>query len=202
MRTSLSGLRTPSTVDTFLHIHSFIIDNTRKDACRGDPVEFLSKKYQAILKHQANKLTGVNAVNAKKLIQPTVDKLVGRHRVIDKTIFDKFRGNCPAKPGHRSPDEFCGSAKSIACFAAWGHKDSVFDLVHAKVVESVRQSYRRQSAEVRAVMVDGLEKFCPVNCMNDWIEPFQQIMLVWEQREHPKQYPTTPNCLPLGKGGI
>ncbi|KAG0076461.1 hypothetical protein BGZ90_008663 [Linnemannia elongata] len=142
-----------------------------QEACRADPVKFLTKKYEAILEHQAAKLAGVNAVNAKKLIKPAVDKLIGRNNVIDKTIFDKFRGNCPAKPGQRSPDEFCGSAKSIACFAAWGHKNSVFDLVHAKVVESVRNSYRKQSAEVRAVMVDGLDKFCPVNCMEDWIEP-------------------------------
>lgn len=144
---------------------------TIEKECRGDPVEFLTKKYQAILEHQLTKLTGVNAVNAKKLIAPTVDKLTGRNNVIDKTIFDKFRGPCAAKPGLRDPDEFCGSAKSIACLAAWGHKNSVFDLVHAKVVDSVRNSYRRESAEVRAIMVDGLEKFCPVNCMKDWIEP-------------------------------
>ncbi|KAF8946289.1 hypothetical protein BGZ47_000896 [Haplosporangium gracile] len=142
-----------------------------EEGCRRDPVEFLTKKYQAILEHQATKLTGVNAVNAKKLIKPTVDNLTGRKNVIDKAIFDKFRGNCPAPPGQRSPDEFCGSAKSIACFAAWGHENSVFDLVHAKVVASVRNSYRNQSEEVQAVMVDGLEKFCPVNCMEDWIEP-------------------------------
>ncbi|KAF9154892.1 hypothetical protein BG015_011675 [Linnemannia schmuckeri] len=173
-----------------------------EEDCRGDPVKFLTKKYQAILEHQATKLTGVNAVNAKKLIKPTVDNLTGRNHVIDKAIFDKFRGNCPAKPGQRSPDEFCGSAKSIACFAAWGRENSVFDIVHAKVVASVRNSYRKQSKEIQAVMVDGLEKFCPVNCMEDWIEPFQDIMLAWEQREHPRQYRQTPNCLPLGHGGI
>ncbi|KAF9128630.1 hypothetical protein BGW39_004890 [Mortierella sp. 14UC] len=172
-----------------------------QQACRADPVKYLTKKYQAVLEHQATKLKGVNAVNAKKLIPGTVAKLTGRNNVIDKTIFDKFRGNCPMKPGQRSPDEFCGSAKSIACFAAWGHKNSVFDSVHAKVVASVKNSYKNQAPEVRAVMVDGLAKFCPDNC-NDWIVPFQNIMLVWEQREHPKQYRQTPNCLPLGKGGI
>ncbi|KAG0321328.1 hypothetical protein BGZ97_011643 [Linnemannia gamsii] len=151
--------------------------------------------------YQATNLKGVDLINARKLINSTVSNLIGRDNVIDKTIFDKFRGNCPAKPGQRSPDEFCGSAKSIACFAAWGHKNSVFDLVHAKVVESVRNSYRRQSAEVKTFMVDGLEKFCPVNC-KDWIEPFQYIMLTWEQREHPHQYRAAPNCLPLGQGGI
>ncbi|KAG0363096.1 hypothetical protein BGX24_004987 [Mortierella sp. AD032] len=141
-----------------------------EEACRGDPVKYLTKRYQAILERQADTLTGVNAVNAKKLIQPTVAMLTGRDHIIDKTIFDKFRGNCPLKAGKRTPDEFCGSAKSIACFAAWGHKNSVFDSVHAKVVATVRNSYRKQDPKVRAVMVDGLDKFCPDNC-KDWIEP-------------------------------
>ncbi|KAF9084854.1 hypothetical protein BGX29_007936 [Mortierella sp. GBA35] len=159
-------------------------------------------KYQTILEHQASTLTDKNAAaNARKLIRGAVSKLTGKYNVIDRAIFNKFRGNCPAKPGQRSPDEFCGSAKSIACFAAWGHVDSVFDTVHKAVVASVRNSYKAQSPQVRAAMVDGLDRTCPENC-DDWIVPFQNIMLVWEQREHPKQYPTTPNCLPLGQGGI
>lgn len=119
---------------------------------------------------------------------------MGRDNVIDKTIFDKFQGPCADAPGQRSPNELCGSAKSIACFAPWGHENSVFDLVHANFVKSVRNSYRMQAAEVRAVMVDGLKKFCPVNC-EDWILSFQTIML-------PHQYRMTPNCFPLAEGGI
>ncbi|KAF9934970.1 hypothetical protein FBU30_009392 [Linnemannia zychae] len=172
-----------------------------EDGCRGDPVIYLAKKYHEILVNQAAKLTGANSVKAKKLIKPAVANLVGVHNVIDKTIFDKFRGPCENGPGQRSPDEFCGSAKSIACFAAWGHENSVFDLVHDKVVESVKHIYRNEPAQVQEVMVEGLKNFCPENCQ-DWVTPFQNIMLVWEQREHPRQYLKTPNCLPLDRGGI
>ncbi|KAF9113639.1 hypothetical protein BGX27_001114 [Mortierella sp. AM989] len=140
-------------------------------ACRGDPVEFLKKRYEAVLKHQAEKLVDPKAIAAsKKLIPKVASRLSGRGKVIDKTIFDKFRGPCEHDAGKRSPDEFCGSAKSIACFAPWGHKDSVLDSVHRAVVKTIRQVYENENSEVKEVMVDGIADFCPQNC-HDWVEP-------------------------------
>ncbi|KAF9358103.1 hypothetical protein BGX26_002471 [Mortierella sp. AD094] len=173
-----------------------------ESACRGDPVTFLTKHYQAVLEHQANKIVDPkSAAASKKLIPKVISRLQGRGKVIDKTIFDKFRGSCENDPGKRKPDEFCGSAKSIACFAPWGHRDSVFDSVLRVVVKTIGQVYQDQGSDIKDVMVQGVADFCPQNC-HDWVEPFQDIMLVWEQREHPSQYHVTPNCLPLGKGGI
>ncbi|KAI1316279.1 hypothetical protein EDD11_010187 [Mortierella claussenii] len=173
-----------------------------ESACRGDPVKYLAQKYEAVLQYQASQLTDPKAAAAaKKLIPQVSSQLQGRGKVIDKTIFDKFRGSCPSPPGKRSPDEFCGSAKSIACFAPWGHKQGVLDSVHVAVNQVIQKVYAGQSAQVKKAMIDGTKAFCPKNCQ-DWIKPFQNIMLVWEQREHPRSYKVTPNCLPLGKGGI
>lgn len=55
-----------------------------------------------------------------------MDLIVGKNRVVDKTIFEMFTVPCDHKPGFRAPSEFCGSAKSIACFAPWGHEQSIF----------------------------------------------------------------------------
>ncbi|KAF9438448.1 hypothetical protein BGZ76_007841 [Entomortierella beljakovae] len=172
-----------------------------ESACRGDPVKFLSNHYSAVLDRQAGKLNPDDAKLSRKLNHKVVSKLVGRGKVIDETIFDKFRGPCANDPGKRAPEEFCGSAKAIACFAPWGHKDSVLDMVHKSVVDTIRKVYDDESKQIKEVMIDSVKDFCPDNCQ-DWVEPFQQIMLVWEQREHPAQYKVTPNCLPLGKGGI
>ncbi|KAG0087544.1 hypothetical protein BGZ93_002306 [Podila epicladia] len=131
-----------------------------------------------------------------------MSKLQGKGNVIDSTIFGKFRGTC-VDPGEglRSPDEFCGSAKAIACFAPWGHRESVFDSVHAAVIRVLRATYANQTPQVQKAMVDGVQSYCPSNCQ-DWVTPFQDIMLAWEQHEHPRQYKVTPNCLALGQGGI
>ncbi|KAF8951897.1 hypothetical protein CPC16_009619 [Podila verticillata] len=174
-----------------------------ENKCREDPVSFLVKKYEAVLQHQANTLIPAQTKSqGRKLIRRVLHKLKGKHNVIDSTIFDKFRGPC-VEPGVglRSPEEFCGSAKAIACFAPWGHHKSVFDSVHSAVVDVLRATYKHQTPQVRAAMVDGVDSFCPNNCQ-DWVAPFQNIMLVWEQREHPHEYKVTPNCLALGHGGI
>ncbi|KAF9382324.1 hypothetical protein CPB97_007222 [Podila verticillata] len=174
-----------------------------ENKCREDPVTFLTKKYEAVLQYQANTLMTAQAKSQGSiLIDQVLYKLQGKNNVIDSTIFGKFRGPC-VEPGVglRSPEEFCGSAKAIACFAPWGHRESVFDSVHAAVVDVLRATYKNQTPLVWAAMVDGVDKFCPDNCQ-DWVAPFQNIMLVWEQREHPHQYNVTPNCLELGKGGI
>ncbi|KAF9578572.1 hypothetical protein BGW38_005561 [Lunasporangiospora selenospora] len=174
-----------------------------QNGCRDDPVVFLAKRYRAVLNHQVQVLAKTNPVAAQKadtIIPKVMAKIEGRFKVIDKTIFRTFKGTC-VKPGQRPPSEFCGSAKSIACFAPWGHSNGLFDNVHSAVVEASRQSFKKQSEEIKTAMVNGLQAFCPQNC-DDWIQPFQDIMLVWEQREHPHQYRTTPNCFELGQGGI
>ncbi|KAF9318357.1 hypothetical protein BG003_011370 [Podila horticola] len=148
-------------------------------------VTFLAKKYEAILQYQANTLTTAQAkAQGRILLQRALYKLQGGDNVIESAIFDKFRGSC-VKPGEgcQSPDEFCGSAKAIACFAPWGHRESVFDSVHAAVMKVLRSTYANQSTEVQAAMI-------------------QDIMLAWEQREHPRQYKVMPNCLALEQGGI
>ncbi|GJJ69527.1 hypothetical protein EMPS_01873 [Entomortierella parvispora] len=131
-----------------------------------------------------------------------MSKITGRGGTVDSAIFSVFNGPCTNKAGLREPSEFCGSAKSIACFAPWGHPNGVFDSVHKAVAQVVKDIYEgEKNPEIQAAMVEGVSNFCPVNC-DDWIVPFQNIMLVWEQREHPKKYKVTPNCLSLEAGGI
>ncbi|KAF9917380.1 hypothetical protein BX616_001194 [Lobosporangium transversale] len=174
-----------------------------ESACRTDPVEFLAKKYEDMLQNQVKKVKDSKAsAKAKALIPTVMSQLKGRGKVIDKTIFSVFRGTCvPAGVGKRPPSELCGSAKSIACYAPWGHKQGVFDSVNKAVMKTIQDVYKNQNAAIKSAMIDDTAKFCPKNC-KDWVKPFQAIMLGWEQREHPKEYKVTPNCLPLGKGGI
>lgn len=143
-----------------------------ENKCREDPVTFLTKKYEAVLQYQANTLMTAQAKSQGSiLIDQVLYKLQGKNNVIDSTIFGKFRGPC-VEPGVglRSPEEFCGSAKAIACFAPWGHRESVFDSVHAAVVDVLRATYKNQTPLVWAAMVDGVDKFCPDNCQ-DWVAP-------------------------------
>ncbi|KAG0307059.1 hypothetical protein BGZ98_001153 [Dissophora globulifera] len=171
------------------------IENTMKT------ISFLVKRYQALLEDQAESLSDPRqSATAKRLIPRVTSQLSGYNKVIDKTIFNKFRGSC-VPPGKREPTELCGSAKSIACYAPWGHRQGVLDSVHAAVVRTVRQVYGNQESAIREAMIEGFASYCPRKC-RDWVQPFQYIMLVWEQREHPRQYKVTPNCLPLGRGGI
>ncbi|KAF9961720.1 hypothetical protein BGZ72_002281 [Mortierella alpina] len=179
--------------------------NACEEACRSDPVTYLTKRYVAILDYQTDLIEDPDtAALAKAQIPELVKKIDGRNNVIDKTIFNNFKGPCENLPGQRHPEEFCGSAKSIACFAAWEHPVSVFQMVHDAVAHTVQKHFAplgKQHPEINEVVVDGLEKFCPENCQ-DWVEPFAHFMLVWEQREHPKKYRITPNCLPLQLGGF
>ncbi|KAF9961719.1 hypothetical protein BGZ72_002280 [Mortierella alpina] len=177
-----------------------------ESACRSDPVTYLTEKYAAILNSQANKIKDLRtAALAKAEIPEIVDMIDGRNNVIDRTIFSLFRGPCKNAPGQRHPDELCGSAKSIACFAAWGHKPkSVLQMVHDEVTSAVRQHYAalsQQYPDIKKVVVDGLEKFCPKKCQN-WVKPFEDTMLLWEKKEHPSAYLKIPNCLALDNGGV
>lgn len=92
--------------------------------------------------------------------------------VIAKAIFSRFYKNCRDKPPHRSPDEVCGSAKSIACFAPWGHTHSVFDSVHAAVVKTLRDALKGESrnSAVHKALVTDIRKACPALC-GGWVEP-------------------------------
>ncbi|KAF9374638.1 hypothetical protein CPC16_001150 [Podila verticillata] len=116
--------------------------------------------------------------------------------VIAKTIFSRFHKNCRDKPPRRSPHEVCGSAKSIACFAPWGHTHSVFDSVHEAVVKTLRDALKGESGNsaVHKALVTDIRKACPSQC-GGWVEPFQTLMLKWEQTEHYNAYGNrTPNC--------
>ncbi|KAF9986195.1 hypothetical protein BGZ65_008563 [Modicella reniformis] len=180
--------------------------------CRTEPVDYLVNEYKAILNYQAKTLTSKKSADtARKLIPKIVSRLQGRHMVIDKTIFSTYRGSCaPAGVGKRSPDELCGSAKSIACYAPWDHKRngqpmSVLASVHDAVGKEIEKIYQQENikdVKVFRAMVTGVKAYCPGNC-NSWVKPFQTIMLGWEKTEHPLEYgENTPNCLSLGMGGI
>ncbi|KAF9979096.1 hypothetical protein BGZ73_006333 [Actinomortierella ambigua] len=161
---------------------------------------FLSKRYKAILEVKKQMLPSVHHQLVEKKITKIMKEISGKGKTIDDTIFFTFKGPC-VPPGTRPPTEVCGSAKSIACFAAWGQPKSLFDKVHKAVGDVIRRHFQDTPNNVQEIMVNEVLGFCPDNCF-DWIEPFQNIMLVWEQREHPNKYRVTPNCLPLGKGGI
>ncbi|KAF9968801.1 hypothetical protein BGZ70_005605 [Mortierella alpina] len=144
-------------------------------ACRGDPVTYLTDRYKTLLKDQTDKIKDPKtAALAKKQIPELIKKINGRNKVIDKTIFDTFRGPCANAPGQRRPDELCGSAKSIACFAPWGHRPkSVLQMVHDAVTLAVKGHYAplsQQYPEVNEVVVRGLERSCPKNCQG-WVGP-------------------------------
>ncbi|KAF9576012.1 hypothetical protein EC968_000572 [Mortierella alpina] len=178
-----------------------------EDECRSEPVSYLTGRYENTLIELTDEIEDPNiAALAKEQISDLVQKLDGRNNVIDKTIFRTFRGPCLHGPGQRSPDELCGSAKSIACFAAWDHEPkSVLLMVHDAVIHAVRKHYAslsQQYPEIDEVVVRGLEKYCPEKCQA-WVGEFQTIMLAWEQEEHSEVYGSkVPNCFPLSDGGV
>lgn len=151
----------------------FFFFGTTEEACRGDAVTFLTKKYQAVLEHQASTISNPQLVAAsRKLIPQVMSEIRGSNRVMDMTIYNMFRGAC-SKPGLRCPTEFCGSAKSIACFAPWDLDNGVFEHVYEAVLKVVKEVYKKeaeQNLEVQAAMIEGVQNFCPVNC-DDWVMP-------------------------------
>ncbi|KAK3825573.1 MAG: hypothetical protein J3Q66DRAFT_365332 [Benniella sp.] len=149
--------------------------------CRAYPVEFLVEKYTEVLHHQLGSLpvSENGRYKAEALTNQAVDRL---HDVIDSSIFSRFHTNCHDKPPRRSPDEICGSAKSIACFAPWGHRNSVFDGVHSKVVRIVEETFRGDK-QLKGTVGEGVKSYCPGQC-KDWEKPFQELMLKWEEKEH------------------
>ncbi|KAF9564970.1 hypothetical protein EC968_004372 [Mortierella alpina] len=159
--------------------------------CRNHPIAFLKDKYKTLLEKNLNSLQGTEREQASDL----KDKATARMgRVIDKAIFSVYRSNCHHKPPHRSPSEICGSAKSIACNAAWDKRRSVFAGTHKAVMRVLEQTFQDQSQQVRQAMVESVRTACPAGCW-DWVQPFQDLMLRWERREHPDEYGNRlPNC--------
>ncbi|KAF9582584.1 hypothetical protein BGW38_011006 [Lunasporangiospora selenospora] len=168
-----------------------------KGDCRKAPVDFLAQRYAILLNRQFDSLSESDQEEALEPLKQAHSRL-SRHRgdgVIDNAIFSEFHSNCKAKPPHRSPDEVCGSAKSIACFAPWDHRKSVLGTVHAAVVETLDDIFQDMGSDIRQAMVQDVESHCPDECQS-WEEPFQKILLKWEQREHSNAYGNrVPNCI-------
>ncbi|KAG0252714.1 hypothetical protein BG011_006834 [Mortierella polycephala] len=165
--------------------------------CRKYPVQYLVEKYSDILKERVASLPpSVDRTRVAAKTKEVLKKLQGRRGTIDNAIFSTFRSNCEYKPPHRSPDEICGSAKSIACFAPWNHRESVFVKVHTAVVNELKRSFANEKDQrVRRAMVNDVAATCPRKC-GSWLQPFQDMMLRWEQREHKDAYGNrVPNCL-------
>ncbi|KAG0285576.1 hypothetical protein BGZ96_010195 [Linnemannia gamsii] len=162
--------------------------------CRIYPVKFLVERYSSVIEHQLATLSTADRARARAISYRAINSLSGRGGAIDDAIFSIFRKNCHDKPPRRSPNELCGSAKSIACFAPWGHRDGVFDTVHDAVVDVMRDEFKHENNVIRKAMVAGVQGACPGQC-KEWEEPFQRLMLGWEQREHHNVYGArTPNC--------
>ncbi|KAF9115079.1 hypothetical protein BGX27_009002 [Mortierella sp. AM989] len=169
--------------------------------CRKYPVQFLADKYSELLNSHLDNLSSRDRNHARSLVNKAINRIQGRHGVIDDAIFSRFHSNCHDKPPHRSPDEICGSAKSIACFAPWGHRESLFDNVHEAVVDVLKSTFRGESEEIRNELVDSIEEACPGDCKS-WEQPFQRLMLTWEEREHHNLYKgKLPNCV-KGRNGF
>ncbi|GJJ71375.1 hypothetical protein EMPS_03725 [Entomortierella parvispora] len=162
--------------------------------CRIYPVKFLVEKYTAMIEERLASLPSNDRNRVQGKTNAALSKLKGRGGTIDSAIFSVFHSTCQAKPPHRSPDELCGSAKSIACFAPWDHRNSVLNSVHQSVVKVLENSFKDENADVQQALVIDVQNACPSHC-NAWVEPFQIMMLQWEQREHRKAYgDRTPNC--------
>lgn len=128
---------------------------------RDVPVKFLVDKYTEILQDRLRSLPAGNRRH-EALTNKAIDRF---QDVIDDLIFSWFHSNCYDK----LPDEICGSAKSIVCFVPWGHSNSVFDGVHAKVVHMLEQVFRGESSteKVKQAIVVGVRGHCPGEC-KDW----------------------------------
>ncbi|KAF9199388.1 hypothetical protein BGZ49_010512, partial [Haplosporangium sp. Z 27] len=164
-------------------------------------VKFLTDKYSELLESHLQDIPASKRGHAQFLAKKVINRIQGRDGAIDYAIFSRFHKNCHDKPPHRSPDEICGSAKSIGCFAPWNHRHSVFESVHDAVVGVLKNTFRGESAEVRRKMVNGIEDACPRNCKS-WELPFERLMMKWEEKEHHNLYKgKLPNCI-KGRNGF
>ncbi|KAI1316278.1 hypothetical protein EDD11_010186 [Mortierella claussenii] len=176
--------------------------NACESGCREESVKFLAAKYAKLLHNQVQLIQNPQqAQESTELISKAILPLQWYDGPISQVIFSTFKGSCPHAPGWRTPEELCGSAKSIACHAAWDHQNSVLRMAHDAAVQHIRKVYAGQSSAVQDVMVNQVAAYCPNNC-KDWVEPFQGLMLEWELEDHRDEYEEMPNCLPLGRGGV
>lgn len=71
-------------------------------------------------------------------------------------------------------------------------------MVHEAVVDVMKKTYGGENAMVQKAMVTGVQAACPGECKG-WEEPFQKLMLGWEQMEHHSVYgartPTVPRVI-------
>ncbi|KAF9954998.1 hypothetical protein BGZ72_004121 [Mortierella alpina] len=159
--------------------------------CRNHPIAFLKGKYTALLEKNLNTLPAEQRDVASTLKNVATARM---GKVIDRTIFSVYHANCKHSPPRRPPSEICGSAKSIACHAAWDKSHSVFASTHKAVMKILEEVYQGESEQIRQVTVENVRAECPDHCW-DWVQSFQDLMLRWEQREHPDAYGNTlPNC--------
>ncbi|KAF9134438.1 hypothetical protein BGW39_007053 [Mortierella sp. 14UC] len=133
-----------------LFIASFLTPTAfaSESECRVYPVKFLVERYSSVIQHQLATLPTADRARAELISHKAINKLSGRDGAIDEAIFSVFRKNCHDKPPRRSPDELCGSAKSIACYAPWDHREGVFDMVHDAVVDVMRESFGRENQQL------------------------------------------------------
>ncbi|KAF9417511.1 hypothetical protein BGZ94_009955 [Podila epigama] len=169
-------------------------------ACEGEckiyPTKFLYQRYLPMVRQGLASLPAQDRNRVEPALRQALSQLRGDDGVIANAIFSRFHKNCHDKPPRRSPDEVCGSAKSIACFAAWDHDQSIFQSVHEAVVGTLETALRdeRGNAAVQQALVTDIQNACPGQC-ESWVQPFQTLMLKWEQREHYNIYGNrTPNC--------
>ncbi|KAF9193964.1 hypothetical protein BGZ51_001657 [Haplosporangium sp. Z 767] len=165
--------------------------------CRKYPVQYLVDKYTAVLYSRVASLPpSVDRARVTTKTKEVLKRLQGSGGTIDKAIFSTFHSNCEDRPPRRSPDEICGSAKSIACSAPWNHRESVFMKVHIAVINELKRSFANErDPRVRKAMVNDVATACPRQC-GSWLQRFQNMMLRWEQKEHQDAYGSrVPNCL-------
>ncbi|KAG0362764.1 hypothetical protein BG005_004386 [Podila minutissima] len=162
--------------------------------CRIYPTKFLYEKYAPMIHERLASLPVDDRNRVAPKVSDILGELGGHDGVIADTIFSRFHKTCRQRPPRRSPTEVCGSAKSIACFAPWGHSMGVFDSVHAAVVKTLDEAFGGERSQVHQALVIDIREACPRQC-GEWVEPFQTQMLKWEQMEHQSAYGNrTPNC--------
>jgi len=138
--------------------------------CRIYPVKYLVDKYSALIQERLASLPVDDRKRVQGEANDAISELKGRGGAIDDAIFSVFHSNCDDKPPHRSPDEVCGSAKSIACFAPWDHRMSVLNSVHQSVVKVLKDSFKNENAQVQQALVTDVKNACPGQC-KAWVEP-------------------------------
>ncbi|KAG0016226.1 hypothetical protein BGZ82_001168 [Podila clonocystis] len=138
--------------------------------CKIYPTKFLYEKYAPMIQERLASLPASDRNRVTPKVSWILGSLRGDNGVIAESIFSVFHKGCRDRPPRRSPDEVCGSAKSIACFAPWGHKQSVFDSAHAAVVKALGRAFEGESGNVQQALVTDIREACPSQC-GGWVAP-------------------------------